>query len=138
MIYFNGTEFVPHTLKLTYFNRLDNVERTQYDSSKDYWEAFADRWDFMENLVWTDIVLSDDEQGRLDILNQQENLCGQYDSQASLFVSKGAILPVNTPPFLDEIATQFEAKTLAYAVEEFKQTFESLSELENFLLSESE
>lgn len=105
MIYFNGTQFAAHLYKAAYTNNAGGGERVKYASDKDYWDGFVARWG--SNLAWEDVVLNNEQQARLDVLNEQEQCCGQYDAQASLFVEQGIIYTEDVPPYLVDLVDEY-------------------------------
>lgn len=107
MIYFDGNEFKAYTLKATYFNEQVGVERVKYDNSQDYWSEFVAKWPHLKDLTWSNVTLTAEQQQRLDLLNQQPNRCGGYDSQASLFVVDGIIYSDDYPPYLEALVGEY-------------------------------
>lgn len=105
MIYFNGTEFTNHKYKAVYTNNADGKERVKYTSDKEYWEEFVSRWG--SGLEWTDVTLTPDQQARLDLLNEQDGCCSQWDAQASLFVVEGVIYRDDVPPYLEGLLDDY-------------------------------
>jgi len=136
MIYFNDTQFAAYAYRAVYFNEQDNVERIKYDNDKSYWNAFIAKWEHLKDLVWSDVTLTEAQQERLDVLNQQAHLDGNYTAQAALFVEHGAILPIDAPPFLRGLQDAYTTETLAYAESLYEQEFGSLGELVDFLNAE--
>lgn len=135
MIYYDkqAEEFKAHTLKATYFNEQDDTERVKYDSSKTYWKNFVAKWEHCKNLKWSNVTLTQQQQERLDALNQQENCCGTFDAQASIFVEHGAIIPSDAPPYLESIAGDYIPETLAWAENKYGQEFSDINELSSYL-----
>lgn len=105
MIYFNETEFTNHKHKATYTNNADGKERVKHTSDKDYWEEFVSRWG--NGLEWSDITLTPKQQQRLDLLNEQDGCCAQWDAQASLFVDEGVIYTDDVPPYLEDLLDDY-------------------------------
>lgn len=105
MIYFNGTEFTAHKHKAVYTNSADGKERVKYTSDKAYWEEFVSRWG--SGLEWADVSLTSEQQARLDLLNEQEQCCAQWDAQASLFVDEGVIYTDDAPPYLEALVREY-------------------------------
>lgn len=105
MIYFNGTEFAAHLYKATYTNNADGGERVKYTSDKDYWNDFVAKWG--SNLVWENVLLTNEQQARLDVLNEQDHCCDQYDAQATLFVEQGIIYTDDVPPYLVDLVGEY-------------------------------
>lgn len=105
MIYFNGTQFVAHLYKATYTNNADQQERTKFASDKEYWNEFVAKWG--SNLAWSDVTLTDEQQGRLDLLNEQEHCCDMFDAQAALFVEEGIIYTGDVPPYMEDLVGEY-------------------------------
>lgn len=105
MIYFNGTEFTNHKHKAVYTNNADGKERVKYTSDKEYWEEFVSRWG--SGLEWTDVTLTPDQQARLDLLNERDGCCSQWDAQANLFVKEGVIYTDDVPPYLEDLLDDY-------------------------------
>ena len=116
MIYFNGTQFAAHLYKATYTNNADGGERIKYASDKSYWDEFVAKWG--SNLTWSNVVLSAEQQSRLDLLNQQESCCGQWDAQASLFVEEGIIYKNDVPPYLESLLDEYGVEQEAQDISE--------------------
>ena len=136
MIYFNSTQFAAYAYRAVYFNEQDNDERVKYDNDKAYWNAFITKWEHLKDLVWSDVIPTEAQQARLDVLNQQADLDSGYTAQAALFVEHGAILPIDAPPFLLGLQDAYTAETLAYAGSLYEQEFGSWGELVDFLNAE--
>lgn len=133
MIYYDNDAqtFKVHTHTATYINTQDDVERVKHTSDKAYWEGFVANWG--SNLKFKKISITSDQQARLDKLNDQDNCCGQWDYQASLFVEYGAILPHEEVPYLTELSSEYEQETLSWASDEYGREFETIGELREFL-----
>ena len=105
MIYFNGTDFTAHKHKAAYTNNADGKERVKYTSDKAYWEEFVSRWG--SGLEWADVELTSEQRQRLDLLNDQDGCCAQWDAQASLFVDEGVIYTDDVPPYLEALVGEY-------------------------------
>lgn len=118
MIYFDTEtqQFKPHNFTATYTNNADGGERVKYASDKQYWEEFVAKWG--SNLSWQDVVLTSEQQTRLDLLNEQEQCCGQWDAQASLFVDEGTIYTDDVPPYLEALIGDYGVDPETHEVSE--------------------
>lgn len=105
MIHFDGAKFAAHLYKATYTNNADGGQRVKYASDKDYWNDFVAKWG--SNLAWADVSLTPEQQQRLDLLNEQEQCCAQWDAQASLFVDEGIIYADDVPPYLEALVGEY-------------------------------
>lgn len=119
MIYFdtNSNQYKFHAL---YASFLDSHRRqVKPTSDRSYWEKMVGKWGHLEDLSFTPITPSTEQQSRLDVINNTpESLNGMYSYDVGMYVQYNGVSKDNEAPFLEQFRTQDTEDNFLSAIKE--------------------
>lgn len=100
--YDNETQtFEPKRLKVVFFDR--GQKRVKFDDSEQYWREFVNRWWHHDNLSFTPLELTPEQQARLDDINAQ-SIDMRYLSEVAEYIQHGVVSEETAEPYLATMA----------------------------------
>lgn len=118
MIYFNQ-----HTKRYEAYHFLAKYDAygqptAEYTNDRIQVQKMVGVWGHLDNLRITDVVMTADQQARLDAINSHPELDDLHSWEASEYVEYGIILPGDAPAFLADKVDECGAATRAHLVKE--------------------
>lgn len=103
MIYFDAatSQYRPYALRVTFYDR--DTFRVKYDHNEKYWREFVKKWWHHHSLNFEPLVLSDEQQARLDEVNQAA-IPQQWLGEVAVYVEFGYVEPESQCPYLSDKA----------------------------------
>ena len=87
----------------------------QYTNDRNYYEDLVGKWGHLSNLVFTNVIPTDAQTDRLDILNNIEaDYKENWGAECSMFVEHGIIIPDTDCPFLQPLVNDYLEATLSH------------------------
>lgn len=118
MIYFNQ-----HANRYEVYQFLAEYEdygqpTAEYTNDRIQVQKMVGAWGNLSNLRFTDVMMTADQQARLDAINSHPELDDLHSWEASDYVEHGIILPGDVPAFLADKVDECAAATRAHLVKD--------------------
>lgn len=121
MIYFQNNEAQFYNTKATFTDSGHPVE--QYTNDRVYYEDLVGKWGHLSNLVFEDVVPTEEQQSRLAALNALEfDNKSLWQGTCATFVEHGVIIPEAENPLIS-LYPAYETTTLNFFREDKRQEF---------------
>lgn len=115
MIYHNGNTYTFHTLRASFLD--EGRRRIVPTSDRQHWEKMVGAWGHLENLSFTPITLTEDQESRLQEVNA-ENIPNVFQGEVSNYVTHNAVSQEVEHPFFQSLITDERVENYAKVVKE--------------------
>lgn len=119
MIYFDtkSNQYKFHALYASFLD--SNKRQVKPTSDRDYWEKMAGKWGHLEDLSFTAITPSAEQESRLNAINNiSEALDAMYSYDVGMYVQYNGVSKNNESPFLEQFRTQETEDNFLAAIKE--------------------